>query len=64
MAKPQRIPKAVVMDVVRRARFPQGVIDEIERELPDPVDYNRDQSLLLRYGITMDQLRDRMGGSP
>ena len=64
MPKPQRFPKTVVMDAVRRAGYPQEVIDEIESELPDPVDYYRDQSLLLRYGITFEHLMDRMGGSP
>ena len=52
------------MDAVRRARYPQAVIDEIERQLPDPVDYDRDQTLLLRYGITFDELSDRLGASP
>jgi|GraSoiStandDraft_43_1057313.scaffolds.fasta_scaffold31695_3 hypothetical protein len=64
MAKPQRFPKAEVMDAVRHAHYPQDVIDEIDRQFPDPVDYDRDQSLLLRYGITFDQLIDRLGGSP
>lgn len=64
MAKPQRFSKAVVMDAVRRAGYPQEVIDEIESQLPDPVDYYRDQSLLHRYGITLEHLTDRMGGSP
>jgi hypothetical protein len=43
-----RFPKAEVMDAVRSARYPQAVIDEIERQLPDPVDHDRDQTLLLR----------------
>jgi hypothetical protein len=64
MAKPQRFPKAAVMDVVRRAGYPREIIDEIELQLPDPVDYDRDQGLLVRYGITLDQLINRLGGSP
>jgi hypothetical protein len=64
MAKPQRFPKAAVLDAVRRAHYPQDVIDEIDRQLPDPVDYDRDQSVLIRYGITFDHLIDRLGGSP
>ena len=64
MAKPGLIPKAQVMDALRRAGYSQELIDEIDSQLSDPIDYKRDGSLLSRYGITFDQLNDRMGGSP
>lgn len=64
MAKPQVFSKAKLMDALRHAGYSRELIDEIERQLSDPVDYKRDGSVLARYGITFDQLTDRMGGSP
>ena len=64
MVNQNTIPKAEAMAVLKRAGFPPEVIDEIASQLSDPVDVDRDSSLLLRYGITRDELADRMGGSP
>jgi hypothetical protein len=64
MAKPHLFPKAEVMDALRHAGYSQELIEEIEPQLSDPVNYRRDGSLLSRYGITFDQLNDRLGGSP
>ena len=64
MAKPQMIPKTKVLDALRHAGYSKELIDEIDGKLSDPVDYKRDGSVLSRYGITFDQLNDRMGGSP
>jgi hypothetical protein len=33
-------------------------------ELPDPIDLDRDEAILARYGITRNQLMDSRGGSP
>jgi DNA-binding CsgD family transcriptional regulator len=42
------------------------LIEEAKRDLPDPIDTDRgiDIERLLQYGLTRDQLMDRMGGSP
>jgi hypothetical protein len=42
------------------------LIEEAKRDLPDPIDTDRDIDLerLVQYGLTRDQLIDRMGGSP
>jgi hypothetical protein len=65
MAYRQRIfPKEMAMDVLRRAGFSEEVINELASQLPDPIDIDRESSLLDRYGITMETLTDRMGGSP
>jgi len=45
------IPKAEAMAVFKRAGFPAEVIDEIASQLSDPVDVDRDSSLLLRLGL-------------
>jgi hypothetical protein len=58
------IPKKEAMAALHRAGFPPEVIDEIASQLGDPVDLDRDSSLFLRYGITREELDDRMGGSP
>jgi hypothetical protein len=34
------------------------------RELPDPIDPDRDGVALVKLGLTANQLMDRMGGSP
>lgn len=34
------------------------------RQLPDPIDSERDAETLAKYGITAEVLIDRMGGSP
>ena len=52
------------MAVFRRAGFSEEVINELASQLPDPIDIDRESSLLDRYGITMETLTDRMGGSP
>jgi hypothetical protein len=58
------IPKSEAIAVLTRAGFPPEVIDEVASQLSDPIDFDRDSSLLLRYGITREELTDRMGGSP
>jgi hypothetical protein len=56
--------KAEVLAVLRRAGVSEQTIDELDARLPDPVDVRRDAGVLLRYGITVDRITDRMGGSP
>lgn len=50
--------------VLRRAGYPDEFIDEVLSQLPDPIDLQRDQQILARYGLTPERLMDRMGGSP
>jgi hypothetical protein len=60
-----KVPKQDVLAVL--ARVGRGdLIDEAKRNLPDPIDTDRDidQKRLLQYGLTRGQLIDRMGGSP
>ena len=52
-----------VLDVLRRAGFAQ-VAEEVSQDLPDPVDLDHVERLLLPYGISRDELASRMGGSP
>jgi hypothetical protein len=55
--------KSEVVAILQRAGF-ANVIDKVQRVLPDPVDIDRDEPLLARYGITRGALMDGLGSSP
>jgi hypothetical protein len=59
-----QMPKAELARVLERADLPHDLIQEVTGELPDPVDLDRDSSVLDRYGLTRARLVDIMGGSP
>ena len=50
--------------VLRRAGYSDEFIRELLRQLPDPLDLQRDGQTLARYGLSPELLTDRMGGSP
>jgi hypothetical protein len=56
--------KAEVLAVLRRAGVSEATVAALDAQLRDPVDIDRDANLFLRYGLTLDVLIDRMGGSP
>jgi hypothetical protein len=56
--------KDTVIATLRRARVDPKTIEALERELPDPVDLDRDGNLLFAHGITCERLMDRLGASP
>jgi hypothetical protein len=58
------IPHAEAAQVLRHAGYSQDRIREMLRDLPDPIDPERDGVALFRLGLSADQLMDRMGGSP
>jgi hypothetical protein len=49
--------------VMRRAAYSDELIREVLGQLPDPVDLQRDQRILGRYGLSSERLMDRLGGS-
>jgi hypothetical protein len=51
-----------VIDVLRKAGLPE-MADEALRDLPDPVDSEQVAVWAVPYGINMDELISRMGGS-
>jgi hypothetical protein len=57
-------PKANVLAVLHRAGGPDQTVRALNAALADPIDLRRDGNVLLSYGITLDRLIDRMGGSP
>jgi hypothetical protein len=50
--------------VLRRAGYSPEVIAEIAAQLQDPVDVDRDERVLTRYGVTRGRLMELMGASP
>ena len=56
--------KTEILAVLRRAGYSEQTVAALDAELQDPVDVDRDANVFLRYGITLDSLIDRMGGSP
>lgn len=64
MPSPRTYSKANAIAVLRRAKVDEAVINEVMSKLPDPIDIDRDGSILIQYGLTRDSLLGRMGGSP
>ena len=58
-----RLTRQHVVDVLRKAGLPQ-MADEALRDLPDPVDSEQVAAWAVPYGVSMDELTSRMGGSP
>ena len=58
-----KITKRTALDMLEKIG-PREHIDEAARTLPDPIDADRDASLLAQYGIELNQLRERFGASP
>ena len=52
-----------VVDVLHKAGLPD-MANEALRDLPDPVDSEQVAAWAVPYGINMDELINRMGGSP
>jgi hypothetical protein len=53
-----------VWRVLRRAGYPDEFIREVLTELPDPIDLQRDEHILGRYGLSAERLMDQLGSSP
>jgi hypothetical protein len=49
---------------LRRAGYSDEFIRDVLSQLPDPIDLQRDEEILERYGLSPERLMDRMGGGP
>lgn len=58
------ISQAEAKRLLRRAAFSEEQIEDLLRDLPDPIDIERDGDEFFKRGISVDTLVDRMGGSP
>jgi len=52
-----------VVDVLCTAGFKEAA-EELSRTLPDRIDLDDIEGILIPYGISRDVLTSRMGGSP
>jgi hypothetical protein len=52
-----------VLKILRRAGFTE-VAEELSRVLPDQIDLDELEGMLIPYGISKDVLTSTMGGSP
>jgi hypothetical protein len=50
--------------MLRRVGYSEQQVEDLLRDLPDPIDADRDAAELSNRGLTVDRLRDQMGGSP
>jgi hypothetical protein len=50
--------------VLRRAGYSTKQAESVLRDLPDPIDFDRDAPALLSRGVTLDRLINAVGGSP
>jgi hypothetical protein len=50
--------------VLHRAGYSATQAATVLRDLPDPVDFDRDAQALLTRGVTLDRLINAVGGSP
>jgi hypothetical protein len=49
---------------LRRAGYSEQRIEDVLRDIPDPIDTERDGELLFKHGLSAGILMDQMGGSP
>jgi hypothetical protein len=58
------MPKVEFLHILRRTGELKAAA-ELNQELPDPVDFDRDAEVLARHGFrSAEQLVDRLGGTP
>ena len=50
--------------MLRRAGYSKQEIEDLLRDLPDPIDADRDAMELVKRGLSLSNLTDRRGGSP
>ena len=50
--------------ILRRAGYSQELIDNVLRDVPDPIDPDRDDEAFFKHGLSFGAVTDRMGGSP
>ncbi len=53
-----------VARILHRLGYSDAFIRDVLSQLPDPIDPDRDQQILGRYGLTTERLMEQMGSSP
>jgi hypothetical protein len=50
--------------ILLRAGYSEADIEDVLRDVPDPIDTKRDGELLFKRGISAGRLMEQLGGSP
>ena len=50
--------------MLRKAGYPPELIEKMMRDLPDPIDTERDAEAFAKWGISEEALMARLGASP
>ena len=53
-----------VIKLAQRLRYSEDAIQELQRDLPDEIDLERESKLLTKHNLTRDSMTSMMGGSP
>jgi hypothetical protein len=64
MSDRRLVTQAEARPVLRRVGYSDEFINEVFRQLSDPIDLDREHVVLESYGLTRENLLDRLGGSP
>lgn len=64
MSDRRLLTQAEAKRVLRHAGHTDEFINEVLRKLPNPIDLDREHVVLESYGLTRENLLDRLGGSP
>lgn len=64
MEKRRFVSHADAEQVLLRSGYSHEQVDDVLRQLPDPIDTERDAIALLKLGVSFSTLMDRMGSSP
>jgi hypothetical protein len=63
MPMPSQFSRQHVIDTLNRLGYTEAA-EEASRVLPDPVDSRRLEALGIQYGLSLNDLISRVGGSP
>ena len=64
MNRPRFVSHAEAERTLRAVGYSKQEIEDVLRNLSDPIDTERDAMALVKRGITLAHLTDRKGGSP
>jgi hypothetical protein len=64
MEKRRPVSHADVKGMLQKAGYTEQQIDDVLRDVPDPIDPERHCDAFVKQGVSLGSLVDRMGGSP
>jgi hypothetical protein len=58
------VSKDHVIKLAHRLSYSEEAIQELQRDLPDEIDPERESKLVTKFNLTRDSMTSMMGGSP